>query len=145
MTTPSQEEMENVLDKMLKSGKYATNGFNSFGSKMFAITPLIQGASSAMSGLIDAVKSTEKSYSSLTDSGASFNNDMVAMTLAAKMSRMELDDFAELISKNSSSLAGLGGSVVRGAENFHKVADEFHKSDAKLRMLGYTTDEMNEF
>jgi hypothetical protein len=102
-------------------------------------------AATEVSKLKNSSAGTVSTFQKLSSVGASFSNDMAGMTIASKLSRTELNEFADTISKNSASLAGLGGNVSRGAEQFAKLSGELHTGDSNLRYLGYTTKEMNDF
>lgn len=102
-------------------------------------------AATEVSKLKDSSAGTVSTFQKLSSVGASFSNDMAGMLNSSKLSRTELNEFADTVSKNSASLAGLGGNVSRGAEQFAKLSGELHTGDSNLRYLGYTTKEMNDF
>lgn len=86
------------------------------------------------------------SYQQISKSGANFSQDILGMGKSAYESRLNLQEFGDIISKNSANLAGLGGNVTRGAEAFAKLSKGFFddRSSAQLRDLGYTSKELNE-
>lgn len=106
----------------------------------------VSAAKSAYDALSPILKDQFNTWQSLSKTGTGFSNDLIGMSAAAANSRMELKDFAELISKNSENLTGLGGNATRGAEAFAKLSKEMHDSTAveSLRQLGYSNKELNE-
>lgn len=85
-------------------------------------------------------------FQDVSKSGASFSTDILGMGKAAYESRLSLSEFADVIKTNSTTLAGMGGNVTRGAEAFAKLSKTFFddKSSSSLRDLGYTSKELNE-
>lgn len=87
-------------------------------------------------------------YRDLSKSGAGFNNDMVAMGVAAKGTRMTFAEFQDVVKSNSENLLGFGGSVNKGAEDFtrmsKKMFDEYGAHTDQLRSLGYNNKELND-
>ena len=85
-------------------------------------------------------------FQDVSKSGASFSTDILGMGKAAYESRLNLSEFADVIKTNSTTLAGMGGNVTRGAEAFAKLSKTFFddKSSSSLRDLGYTSKELNE-
>ena len=97
-------------------------------------------------GFVDAAKTSVSTFQGLSKSGANFSNDIIGMNVAAAQSRMSLNDFANVIANNGKNMAGLGGSVTRGAEAFGKLSKGFFDSNAgnELQQMGYTAKEVNE-
>ena len=82
----------------------------------------------------------------LSSSGASFNNNILQMNLAASQARLTLDEFAGMVSKNSEQLVALGGSVTRGAQEFSRMSNEFFDRGLgdDLVNMGFTFEEVND-
>ena len=85
-------------------------------------------------------------WRNLSDSGASFSNDIVGMSAAASGSRLTLDEFADVIKKNSGNFNGLGGNAAKGAEQFARLSKEMADSGVNddLRRLGMTSKDIND-
>ncbi len=85
-------------------------------------------------------------FRDLSRTGASFSNDVIGMSIAATQSRMNLNEFADVIKSNNINFAGLGGNVVRGAEAFTKLSKDMFDSGItdSLKQMGYTNKELNE-
>jgi len=98
---------------------------------------------------IEMIKFAESSIDTLeglSGSGASFNNSIIQMNYAASQSRLTLDEFAGLVSKNSQAMAGFGGSVTDGAKRFSQMSGKFFDQGLgdDLINMGLTFEEVNE-
>lgn len=133
----AESDIQKILQSLANSSKNAS-------SNLFGFAKIAGGAAGTLAQMVGVIDDAEESYKKLSSSGTSFSNDLISMSLSAAQSRMNLDEFSELISKNGRNLAGLGANVTRGSENFSKISDDFHKGDQDLRRLGYTTSEMNQ-
>jgi len=97
----------------------------------------------------DVVKFAEASvdtFRQTSTSGASFNNNILEMNNMALQSRLTLDEFAGMVTKNSAALAGFGGSVTQGADKFSKMSQNFFDKgfgDSLLQM-GFTFEDVND-
>lgn len=82
----------------------------------------------------------------LSDSGASFGNDIIAMKEQASNARMTLEEMSEVVRVNTTNLAGLGPTVSQSVAAFSRVSKEMYDSGAgeQLRAMGYTTKELND-
>lgn len=84
------------------------------------------------------------SFREVAKAGANFSGDIYGMNQAAAESRMSFQKLSEFIQDNVKDMAGLGGSAVRGAEQFTKLSDELHRSDQEYRMMGYSMEDINQ-
>jgi len=84
----------------------------------------------------------------LSKTGISFGNDVVGMAVAAKGTRMDLGEFADTVKNNSVYLAGFGGSINKGAEEFAKTSkvmfDQYGETTDQLRNMGLTNKDLND-
>ena len=103
-------------------------------------------AATAVKGFVKAAGDSMDTFQKLSSTGSNFSNDLVGMNVAAAKSRLDLNNFADVVATNGKYLSGLGGSVTRGTEAFAKLSDGFFKSnmDKDLRNLGYTSKDLNE-
>ena len=85
-----------------------------------------------------------ETFRKLSESGASFGNDMLAMRSAAAQSGLRLEQFAEMVGNNASRMTLLGSTVSEGAARFGKITRQLRQSDAGLMRLGFTQEEVNE-
>ena len=88
----------------------------------------------------------------LTDFGINFNYSMQSMETAVNNARMDLSQFAGMVSQNSEIMGLFGENVNSGATNFlNSMSQAFDLVQANgqtiennLARLGYTTDEITE-
>ena len=96
------------------------------------------------------VEDSTGAFNKLSQTGNSFNNDIIGMKVAAANTRMSFDDFAGMMTKNNGevgkSFAGLGGSVAKGGQAFTEFSKTFFDSGVaeNLRQMGYTSKDLNE-
>ena len=105
------------------------------------------GAISAVgSDMLKFAEGSVDTLEGLSSSGASFNNSILQMNYAASQSRLTLDEFAGLVSKNSEQLVALGGSVTQGAKTFSNMSKAFFDDGLgdDLINMGFTFEEVNE-
>jgi hypothetical protein len=140
-----------VAKAIAARGSSGGGGFSAQPAKPvdFSLNPLkntAEAAKAALSELKDAAKNSLGTFRELARTGSTFSNDLLGMGMAAANSRMSLEEFSDVISKNGKNLAGLGGSVSSGSEAFAKFSKGFFDSkfDGQLRSLAFTTKEMNE-
>lgn len=94
----------------------------------------------------EQAKDTLNTFRDMSRTGSNFSNDLVGMSAAAAQSRLDLNEFSQVVKDNGKFLTGMGGSVTRGTEAFAKLSDGFFKSnvDKDLRNLGYSSKELND-
>ena len=115
------------------------------------------GAGDALKKFTEPLKAATKyvedsagAFNKLSETGNSFNNDIIGMKVAAANTRMSFDDFAGMMTKNNGevgkSFAGLGGSVAKGGQAFTEFSKTFFDSGVaeNLRQMGYTSKDLNE-
>ena len=107
---------------------------------------LKKATSDGVDGFGNAVKNSTGVMGELSKRGQNFSNDLVGMNTAAAHSRVGLNDFAGVVADNSKGLAGLGGSVTRGAEAFGKLSKGFYDSKMtdELQQMGYSAKDLNQ-
>ncbi len=115
----------------------------------------IEGAKGGLDTLSKAYKTLETeinlgigTFRDLSKTGISFGNDIIGMSVAAKGTRMDLGEFADTVKNNSVFLAGFGGSINKGAEEFARVSkvmfDEYGQTTDQLRNMGLTNKDLND-
>lgn len=94
------------------------------------------------------ITSSMNTWRDLSKSGLNFSNDIIGMSVAAKGTRMSLDEFAGMVKENKVFLAGFGGTIGKGAEEFGKTSkvmfDQYGETTDRLRQMGYTNKDLNE-
>ena len=83
-------------------------------------------------------------FRQLSDVGAGFGNDMMAMRNAAAQSGLSLEMFSEMIGQNASTMTFLGGSVSDGAARMGRLTKTLRSQEMGLMSLGYTQQSLNE-
>jgi hypothetical protein len=107
---------------------------------------LKKATSDGVDGFGKAVSNSTGTLGELSKRGQNFSNDLVGMNTAAANSRVGLNDFAGVVAENGKGLAGLGGSVTRGAEAFGKLSKGFFDSRMtdELQQMGYSAKDLNQ-
>lgn len=124
----------------------ASKEFNPLADALKLGGSAVSGVSTAYGKLQSVIEPSLGTWRKLSDTGASFGNDIVGMSAAAAGSRLTLDEFADVIKKNSGNFNGLGGNAAKGAENFAKLSKEMADSGVNddLRRLGMSSKDINE-
>ena len=142
--------MQEAFERALRSsgrGPVTTGGTGGSGSGAgFDTSKIKDGMKDGADSFLNAAKSSADTWQGLSKHGANFSNDLIGMNVSAAQSRLSLNDFANVIAQNGKNMAGLGGSVTRGAEAFGKLSKSFFDSNAgdDLQQMGYTAKELNE-
>ena len=84
------------------------------------------------------------SFQQLSQVGAGFGNDMMAMRNASAQAGLSLEQFASAIGNNSERLRFLGGTSSEGAARFGRLSKALRTQEAGLMRLGFTQEEVNE-
>ena len=98
------------------------------------------------SGAANYLIGTYNTYKNLSASGASLNGDLVDLRITAANTRMNLDEFADVVTNNASQLSALGAGVSGGTKAFANMSKAFFDSGASEEMfaLGISAKEQNE-
>ena len=83
-------------------------------------------------------------FRQLSDVGAGFGNDMMAMRNAAAASGLSLEQFASMIGNNSTTMGLLGGTTSDGAARMGRLTKALRSQEMGLMSLGYTQESLNE-
>jgi hypothetical protein len=144
-----------AVAKGMRGGGGNSSAASGFGGSQLSdsavgIAGLKKGFDSVASGVkkyVDVMEGSLEPWRRASNTGANFNNDVVRMTIAAKGSRLSLDELAGIVTDNAKNFTGLGGSVTKGAEAFTRLSSKmFENTQAmdSLRQLGYTNKELND-
>lgn len=136
-------------------GAQAGSLFDMMKTPATAFSGTIKAAGDGLDSLGKAYERIEKemaagmgTWRQLSNSGITFGNDVIGMGAAAAGTRMEMSDLAEMVSKNSTFLAGFGGSINQGAVEFAKTSkvmfDQYGETTDRLRQMGLTNKDLNE-
>ena len=103
--------------------------------------------STTLGQLVGYVEDTNSAFQSLSKVGAGLDADLGALRMMAAQTRMPLDQFAGLIAKNSTELAGFAGGVNGGTRRFTQLSNAMFEGGMVdgFMNLGMTLGETNEF
>tara|TARA_B110000503_G_scaffold122932_1_gene188052 strand:+ start:2240 stop:4558 length:2319 start_codon:yes stop_codon:yes gene_type:complete len=153
----SSEDLIKFGANVFGSGARVSDGFNAvtsivgnFGAAALGAGTTIGAIGDIMAKgggeLIKAAEGAVDTYRGLSQSGASFNNNILEMKNAAAQSRLTLDEFAGVVGKNTQGFAAMGGSVTKGAKIFEQQSQMmFDKGLATpLLNMGMSFADINE-
>lgn len=115
---------------------------NSTGIKAIGVIGPMVGA--ALGYMASTLESLSKSINELINVGASLGSSMVDLKNNATDVGMNLENFANLISKNSSALRILGSNTNEGMKNFAMLANQVRDISQQYNYFGMTNSELNE-
>jgi len=138
----------NIADEAIQ-GKLSLSSFYTNLENVASQIPIIGGLLGGVIGLFAKLAEMQEqelaAYRKLTEVGVNFGGTLTSIREAALRSYMSLDQFADLMSKNSDTFTKLGGSVNQGAEAFAGLSNKLISSQAGsyLLALGYTAEQLN--
>lgn len=99
-----------------------------------------------MTALSSMLDNQVEQFRTLSQTGASFSNNMFEMSVVAGRAAIPQRDFIELLTTQSGALRLFGDTVGSGARSFAGLSKEFRQSSAgkDLMRIGFTTQELNE-
>ena len=83
-------------------------------------------------------------FRTLSDVGAGFGNDMMAMRNSSAEAGLSLEQFAAVISSNATRMNLLGATTSQGADRMGKISKAMRTQEAGLLRLGLTQEDVNE-
>jgi hypothetical protein len=131
--------VSDVTDSLSKS-------FDRAGGSGSVLAAALGKGAGAMGNIVKYVEEGVDTFRDLSKTGASFNNDVIEMRVAAANTRMTLDEFADVTRNGSKYLTAMGATGTQGAKAFTEFSKSFFDSGVgdNLRNLGYTTKDINE-
>jgi len=134
--------VSSAIGAMTNFGSALMLGTGKMGELGSAI-PLIGGPLGALGNMLDTQVDT---FRTVAETGASFGNDILGATKAAANAGLTLDQFTQVVTQNSDSLALLGGSQTEGAKRFGEVSKALRTSRLgdQLFNMGYSMEGINE-
>lgn len=142
-----------VAEKLLSGGarvsdytKALRDNFSTLGAGGTVLGKTFSTAAGLLDKLGDNLDQNIDTWRRLSDTGASFGNDIISMKEQAANARMTIGEMSEVVQKNTTTLAGLGPTVSQSMAAFSKVSKEMYDSGAgeQLRQMGYTTKDLND-
>ena len=104
--------------------------------------------SGAAGKFVNYIESTNSVFQSLSKVGGGLNADLSDLRMSSAMTRLPLEQFANLIGQNSRELAGFSGGVSAGAKRFSELSKSMFEDGQLINgfmNLGMTIEESNEF
>ena len=141
MAMSAAESMTSLIQEMANVGDSTERAAATLGH-----IPVVGGLLAGVFGAVaSASENVVKSFQTAASVGATFGGSVQAMSAAAGGAGMTLEQFGNLISKNSESLMLLGGTTEEGAKQFSKLAKGIQQSEvgSELQRLGYSTEQIN--
>ena len=137
------EAFNKTLKKVNEEGKKTSDTFSMVAGAGAGL--VFSGIAAAGNILIDFFKDSINSFRETSSVGASFNNDLIELRIAAAQAALPLDEFVNSIKHNSVTLASFGGTVTEGAKRFANLSKELRVSDVgtKFMGMGYTMQDLN--
>jgi hypothetical protein len=89
-------------------------------------------------------QSSVESFRQLSEVGAGFGNDMMAIRGASAEAGLSLEQFSAMVSSNSESLGLLGNTSGEGAARMGRMTKQLRSQEAGLLSLGFTQESVNE-
>lgn len=140
---------------LLDMGKSVYSGTATVSTGLTALAKNMPGFTGAVSGVAEGLLKEGEAYlgtfRQLSQTGGGLNGDLFELKNSAAQSRLTLDQFANIVSKNSESLAALGGTVSQGTRVFTMMSKEFFDGAngmegfaERLTNMGMTTEDINE-
>lgn len=153
--TLTAKELREILaeNRTAGGGGFDTKNFSSLNSsisgltgKMDPFSAAVKVAGDAVSGIKNSINESMGAWQKLSSSGASFNNDIIGMNVAAAGTRMSLAEMADVVKGNTQNFVGLGGSASQGAMAFTRLSKEMFDSGVtdQLRQMGMTNKDVND-
>ena len=144
-----RREKQIVLDeKLLHLTKKVSESFAGLGKAAFEGQGSISAFTNNVKGLGilgNRLDVNIETFRQLSQTGANFGQSIVTLRQAAGDAALPLDDFAQLIGKNASSLAAMFGSTTEGAKRIAELGRITREVGVdRLAPLGFTVDEIND-
>lgn len=116
------------------------------GNEISDFTQHIPVLGTVLGPFANLIDNSVSSFRDLSSSGASFNNSILEMRLAAANTQLSLDEFQSFVTANSENLRLLGGTVTEGTMRFVNINKAIKASGDfdSLRNLGFSVGEINE-
>ena len=137
-----------TVSGMATAAKTAGSAFAKIGDVGATLASgVLSMAVTAGSKLVGFFTDSLDSFRDTSSVGASFNNSLVDLRIAAAEAAMPLDQFTDMIRSNSKLMGALGGTVSQGAADFGRMSKEIRTSDfgQKMQGLGFTTGDLNDY
>ena len=89
-------------------------------------------------------QSSVESFRQLSEVGAGFGNDMMAIRHASAEAGLSLDQFSSMVAANADRVGLLGSTSGEGAARMGRLTKQLRSQEAGLLSLGFTQESVNE-
>ena len=147
-SSTSQSYANKNISGMSTAAKTATSSISKLGELGSTLASgVFSLAVSAGTQFVKLFTDSLDAFRETSSVGASFNNDLIQLRVAAANAAMPLDEFTSMVGKNSKLMGALGGTVTQGATAFANMSKEIRTSDFGQQMqgLGMTTGDINDY
>ena len=140
-------DYDKLAEAQAKANKKAGVGSDSGGKSVLdKLTAPVEALGDGFKKVATYVTDSADTFTKLSQTGNSFNNDMIGLKVAAANARVSTEDFAGVLATSGKSFSGLGGNVAKGGQVFGEFSKTFFDSGLteNLRQMGYTSKDLNE-
>ena len=140
-------DYDKLAEAQVKANKKAGAGSDSGGKSVLdKLTAPVEALGDGFKKVATYVTDSADTFTKLSQTGNSFNNDMIGLKVAAANARVSTEDFAGVLATSGKSFSGLGGNVAKGGQVFGEFSKTFFDSGLteNLRQMGYTSKDLNE-
>lgn len=132
----------NIISSFASTLVSGTSKLSDF-SKILQPIPLV---GNLFHTLTVALESNVETWRKLSSVGASFNNSILNMRIAAATAEMPFNDFAQMVSNNSQVLKLLGQTVSSGTLRFSELSKQLRTGNTgkQLMAMGFSINDINE-
>lgn len=156
------EAVETATSRLNALGNMALNGVGSalgvlfrstvgIGKEFFGTSNSLQAFSyhipivgNYLQGMTGYLEDSVQSLRALSGSGASFNNSLVELRVSAAESYMSLNDYTDMVRRNTERLSGFGGTVTQGTFQTRQLFKALGSTQQELMNIGLSFADINE-
>ena len=134
-------QVGNGADRTIGTLQKLSSAGGNVSKSLLAIVPAlgrVAGAAALITKMTDAMSETTDTYRQLTQVGQTFNGSMLSMQIAAAEAALPLNEFAEVLKKNSTVIAAIG------TQSFGAMSKALRVSLKDVGQLGLTTAQLNQ-
>lgn len=139
--------LEGFGDILEKGGGNLEDLFKATGNVSGAFSGFAETIFGGMGAVASYFENTQKTFQGLAKVGGGLAGNLGDLRFQAARTRLPLDQFANLIDKNSTQLAGFAGGVEGGTKRFAQLSQQMFEGGVidGFMNLGYSIEEANEF
>lgn len=97
-----------------------------------------------LEGMTGYLEDSIQSLRSLSGTGASFNNSLVDLRISAAESYMSLNDYTDMVRRNTERLSSFGGTVTQGTFQTRQLFKALGSTQQELLNIGLSFSDINE-